>query len=330
MEASVFPVSFRERFQNLLPAIDRALQATVLPHLPENLRQPIEYFLSLPGKKIRPLLTLSACEVVRGEWAPALPAAIAVELFHDFTLIHDDIMDQDALRRGYPSLHVKYGDSLAILVGDALIGLAYQQLMKVPAPALEPATRIFTEALVKVCEGQALDKAFESRQTVSVEEYLDMIGKKTAWLFRAACALGGICGGGNEKTVHRLAEFGFHLGLAFQIQDDLLDVIADPRQLGKEVGSDFRMDKKTYVTLKYQAVLAERPEATRTYPAQAADYPHFDAFRQALQELGVVEAVQADADFYLRRTQELLSTVAPLEEANPLSAITRFLEHRQY
>lgn len=318
------------RFKPHLHLIEQHLLSCASPDLPVSLREPIRYFLSMPGKKIRPLLALSACEVVGGKSRDALPAATAIELFHDFTLIHDDIMDQDELRRGYRTLHVQYDESTAILVGDAMIGMAYRYLIQSPRPYFESVIGIFTEALVKVSEGQALDKEFEKRSEVGLDDYLDMIGKKTAWLLKISCAIGAICGGANEKQVQLLSEFGDCLGLGFQIQDDLLDFVADQSKLGKQVGSDFRMDKKTYVALKYREILRENPPLQEKYPLHIPEYPTFPDFQQALYELGIVEAVQGVADQYIQRALDALEKVAPLDDHNPLYAITRFLQQRQY
>ena len=319
-----------EIFTSHIETVEQGLHEIVTPEMPALLRDPILYFLQMPGKKIRPLLCMAAAEAVRGESKAALPAALAVELFHDFTLIHDDIMDQDELRRGLKALHVRYDDGTAILVGDLMIGLAYQQLMQIPQPALDSIARVFSEALVRVCEGQALDKEFENRSDVTLDEYLEMIGKKTGWLIKVACELGALCGGGSEREVQELARFGYSLGLAFQIQDDLLDVIADQEKLGKKVGSDFLMDKKTYVALKYREILRENPALQEQYPLHIPDYPTFTDFQKALYELGIVEAVQGVADQYIRRALDALQQVAPLDDHNPLFAITRFLQQRQY
>lgn len=322
-----------ELFQQLKPhleLVDQSLAKSIVPTLPVSLREPIRYFLQMPGKKIRPLLSLFSAQAVGGKIEEALPAATAVELFHDFTLIHDDIMDQDELRRGAPTMHVKYGESAAILVGDALIGLAYQELLKSPPSSFEAVMRIFTEALVKVCEGQALDKEFETREQVTLDEYLDMIGKKTAWLLKVACALGAICGGGNEEQVRLLSHFGYNLGLGFQIQDDLLDFVADESKLGKKVGSDFKMHKKTYVNLKYQEILLKRKDLRKRYPLTAGEFSSFADFQQALRRIGVVEEVKEVAAYYIRDALNALEQVLPLDDQNPLYLITKFLQDRQY
>ncbi len=317
-------------FTRYLDLINQSLMDSILPELAKSLREPMHYFLQMPGKKIRPLMTLYACEAVGGDIKDALPAATAIELFHDFTLIHDDIMDRDELRRGLPTLHKKYGEDTAILVGDALLGLCYQQLMKSPAQYLPQVMKIFSETLIKVSDGQALDKEFESRSDVTLDEYIDMIMKKTAWLFMDACTLGAICGGGSEEQVSNLKEFGRSIGLGFQVQDDLLDFVADESKLGKTVGSDFRLDKKTYVALKYRQMLTENETLCSQYPRNLSDFASLNDFREALDSLGVVKEVEALAERHLTDAVNALEKVTPLNDDSPLYQLTRFLQNRQY
>jgi len=323
-------VNILEESQPLLAAVQQRLMAVVQPEMPANLKHPIRYFLETPSKKIRPLLTLYACQTVGGRIEDALPAATAVELFHDFTLIHDDIMDQDELRRGRPTIHVRWDASTAILVGDALIGLAFQELMLSPPNRLVEVTRIFSEALVKVCEGQGLDKAFENRSHVSLDEYLDMIHKKTAWLIQVSCHLGALIGGGNRKQIEALKTFGYHIGMGFQIQDDLLDVVADPKKLGKKVGSDFLMHKKTYLTICYDTYLETHPEWQQRLPARSSQFKHFKTFQKALADLGILESTRQVVDTYLQKGLQALETIQPLSPENPLYRLTRFLAQRDY
>ncbi|NOX37978.1 MAG: polyprenyl synthetase family protein [Calditrichaeota bacterium] len=319
-----------EESKPLLTAVEQRLMAVVRPEMPSNLKDPIQYFLETPSKKIRPLLTLYACQMVGGRVEDALPAAAAVELFHDFTLIHDDIMDQDELRRGRPTIHVRWDASTAILVGDALIGLAFQELMQSPPDHLMEVTRIFSEALVKVCEGQGLDKAFESRPRVSLEEYLEMIHKKTAWLIQVSCHLGALIGGGSHEQIEALKTFGYQIGMGFQIQDDLLDVVADPDKLGKKVGSDFLMHKKTYLTIRYDEFLEAHPEWQQRLPARSTQFTQFEAFRKALEDLGILDSTRRVVDTYLQEGLRALETVCPLSPDNPLYRLTRFLAQRDY
>jgi len=323
-------VQLSNSFQSFLDQIDSALFATIDERFPLGLREPMRYVLQMPGKKVRPLMALFSALAVGGRAEQALPAATAIELFHDFTLIHDDIMDEDEKRRGFSTVHVKYDEGTAILTGDLLIGIAYQELMRSPEHAATPITNIFTEALIKVCEGQALDKEFENRSDVTSEEYIDMIGKKTAWLIMIACSIGAICGGGTSDQIEALRSFGYDLGLGFQIQDDLLDFIADEQKLGKQVGSDFRMDKKTYVALKYMEVVQGDSNLAARYPSRPAGFDSFQAFQKALHELDLVKQVQHEADQYIDRALKSLASVQPLTDDNLLYQIALFLQKRQY
>jgi geranylgeranyl diphosphate synthase type II len=185
-----------------------------------------------------------------------MDAAAAVEILHNFTLVHDDIMDNASARRGRPAVHKKYSTNDALLVGDALVGAAYEALLETPGSARSKLAGVLTQGLLDVCEGQALDLELEGRTDVSVKEYFRMIGKKTGSLIAAATELGGLAGGGTERQVAALRRFGLRLGRAFQVQDDLLDVVGDPNDFGKTIGGDILEGKKTYLLLR----AAERAE----------------------------------------------------------------------
>jgi len=210
---------------------------------------PIDYINALPGKKLRPILTLVSGLAVGGQEKNLLAPASAIELLHNFSLVHDDIMDNDETRRGKPTVHVKWDLGTAILAGDGLLGLAYRKLLQTPNINDLRLTVKFTEAMIEICEGQALDKTFETEDTVSEPAYLEMISKKTATLIKLACEIGGIVGEGNTAEITALAEFGYNIGMGFQIQDDLLDILADETVLGKKVGSDLQMNKKTIISI---------------------------------------------------------------------------------
>ncbi len=318
------------RLQPLLNQIILKLNQQVQESFPLTLKDPIKYFLATPSKKVRPLLTVLSAQAVGGTAEAALPAAVGIELFHDFTLIHDDIMDKDELRRGRPTIHTKWDEGTAILAGDALIGMASASMSRCPAEYLPRVMHYFSEALIKVCEGQALDKEFEHRKQVSLTEYLDMISKKTAWLFQHSCRIGAILGGGNQMQIQALSQFGYHLGMGFQIQDDLLDFVADETTLGKKVGSDFRMDKKTYITLKYREYMETHPETSQDYPGEIWQFDSLDKLKKALFRLKIVEQTQAVVDEYFRRSLQSLGQVQPIGEENNLSLVIRFLQTRQY
>lgn len=218
---------------------------------PEELYQPIDYLLHLGGKGIRPQLVLLGCFMFQEDVTPALPAAYAVEIFHNFTLMHDDIMDAAPLRRGKPTVHETFGVNSAILSGDVMLIYAYDYLAKVDRAALLPnLLRSFNKTAIEVCEGQQLDINFEKRMDVSLSEYLKMIELKTAALLGGALELGALIGGASSAQAAMLAQFGRKMGIAFQIQDDLLDVYGDPQKFGKKPGGDILQKKKTFLFLQ--------------------------------------------------------------------------------
>jgi geranylgeranyl diphosphate synthase type II len=208
------------------------------------------------GKRVRSALLILSCEAVGGTAAHALNAAAAVEILHNFTLVHDDIMDNADARRGRPTVHKKWSVNDALLVGDELLGAAYETLLRTPGFAHRRLGGVLTQGLLDVCEGQALDLEFEGRTDVSVKEYFRMIGKKTGSLMATATELGGLVGEGTHLQVAALRRFGLGLGRAFQVQDDLLDVVGDPRDFGKTIGGDILEGKRTYLLLR----AAERAE----------------------------------------------------------------------
>lgn len=216
-----------------------------LPQQPKRLFDPIAYILDLGGKRMRPVLTLMAAEACGGSSQSALHAATAVELFHNFSLIHDDIMDSADLRRGQATVHQKWNTNTGILSGDALLVIAYQQLNAYPQAQFQSLTKLFSQTALEVCVGQQMDMDFEQQTDVSLEDYLEMIRLKTAVLLGCALQMGGLVGGGSDETAQHLYDFGVHLGMAFQLQDDFLDAFGNPKTFGKKVGGDIVENKKT-------------------------------------------------------------------------------------
>lgn len=228
------------------------------PATPANLYEPCDYIMALGGKRLRPALALLACELFADSPAAALPAAWATEVFHNFTLVHDDIMDDAPLRRGQPTVHTRWNTNTAILSGDVMLIFAYRLLAGVNDPALSiRLIRIFNRVATEVCEGQQLDMDFENRTNVSVSEYIKMIELKTAVLLGGALEMGAYCGGASESDAEHLREFGRLAGIAFQIQDDILDTYGDPEKFGKQVGGDILQNKKTFLVLKTFEVASE-------------------------------------------------------------------------
>ena len=216
--------------------------------LPE-LYEPVCYMLSLGGKRMRPVLTLLACEMFGGKTEDALPAAIGIELFHNFTLMHDDIMDKAPLRRNNETVFKKWNENIAILSGDVLLVRAYQNISKTKNEKLKQILEIFSKTAVKVCEGQQLDMNYE-KQNIGIEQYLKMIEMKTAVLLAASLKIGAVIGNAGKKDSENIFEFGKNTGLAFQLRDDLLDVYGEEKKTGKQKGGDIIANKKTFLFLK--------------------------------------------------------------------------------
>lgn len=220
------------------------------PKTPSNLYDPLRYFMQLGGKRMRPMLTLLGAELFGLQKEAVVNAALSVEVFHNFTLIHDDIMDEAPLRRAKETVHTKWNQNIAILSGDVLFVKAYQLLAKQDPKHLAELLNVFNRTAQEVCEGQQMDMDFESRSDVRIEEYVEMIRLKTSVLLGCALELGAIVAEANADDRQHLYDFGQHLGIAFQIQDDILDLYADPEKFGKQVGGDVISNKKTLLNLK--------------------------------------------------------------------------------
>lgn len=216
---------------------------------PKGLYDPIDYVLSLGGKRIRPVLTLLACKLFSGDEKPALSAALAIEVFHNFTLLHDDVMDRADTRRGKPTVHKKWNDNTAILSGDAMLIKAYQLLQKVSSDKLPQLLQLFSQTAIEVCEGQQYDVDFENSLDVTLAQYVEMIRLKTAVLLASALKMGALIGGATEQDADALYSYGINLGLAFQLRDDYLDSFGDAAVFGKKIGGDICCNKKTFLMI---------------------------------------------------------------------------------
>jgi len=231
-------------------AIELALKDKKYGANPRELYDPICYIMSLGGKRMRPVLVMMACDFFGGDQSKALQPALAIELFHNFTLVHDDIMDKAPLRRNHPTIHSKWDEPTAILSADAMMVIAYQELCKADISILPALLEIFSDCAVKVCEGQQMDMNFEKQEDVSILHYLKMIELKTAVLLAGSLKIGAIVAGASKEDQQAIYNFGKHIGIAFQLQDDILDVFATDEKFGKQKGGDIISNKKTYLLLK--------------------------------------------------------------------------------
>ncbi|EMR03000.1 Farnesyl diphosphate synthase [Cesiribacter andamanensis AMV16] len=232
--------------QELTSRLSQAVEEARYGGEPQSLYEPIRYIMALGGKRIRPLLTLLAHQLWQQDPQPALQPALGVEVFHNFSLMHDDIMDKAPLRRGQATVHARWNENTAILSGDVMLVKAYERLMQVPDGLLRPVLQKFNQCAAEVCEGQQLDMEFEAQEGVSEEAYLDMIRRKTAVLLGFSLELGGLVAGADAAACQHLYELGINLGLGFQLMDDVLDVYAPQEKFGKQVGGDIIANKKPF------------------------------------------------------------------------------------
>lgn len=233
-----------------IDAIQTELQRLNYGQHPPELYDPIRYIMSLGGKRMRPLLTLMATYLFTDDWQRAVRPALGVEVFHNFTLMHDDIMDQAPIRRGQPTVHEQWNPNIAILSGDVMLVNAYQLFLDVEADKLQPVLARFSRTAAEVCEGQQMDMNFETRWDVTEAEYIEMIRLKTSVLLGYALELGGLIAGADADTNRHLYEGGMNIGIGFQLKDDLLDVYGDPAKFGKQVGGDIIANKKTFMLIE--------------------------------------------------------------------------------
>lgn len=268
---------------------------------PQTLYQPIQYILSLGGKRLRPVLTLMTAEMFGAKAENALNAALCVEVFHNFSLIHDDIMDDAPLRRGKPTVHEKWNLNTGILSGDAMLILSYKLLEVYNGSTYKTLNTLFTKTALEVCEGQQFDIDFETRNDVSIEQYIQMITYKTSVLVAAAMKMGAIIAGANEQDQNTIYEFGKNLGIAFQIQDDYLDAFGDPETFGKQVGGDIIENKKTYLYLKTIELGSDKERKQLFELFNNADISHQDKIETTKQLFetsnAVVHTKQAIEDY---------------------------------
>ena len=298
---------------------------------PYGLYEPIEYTLAAGGKRVRPQLAMIACQMFGGKEKEVLPAALALEVFHNFTLLHDDVMDKADVRRGRATVHVKWNENTAILSGDQMLIEAYKLLAGVPAEKLPKVLQLFNKMATEICEGQQYDVDFESQEQVAVEEYLKMIRLKTSVLLATALQIGSYIAGANEQQQETLYQFGINVGLGFQIQDDILDVWGDPETFGKAVGGDISCNKKTFVYLEAKKLLEnETNKLEEWYSLTLEDNTEkIAAVKEIFEQSGVREKCEQVVSEYTQRAMQLLEELPQNEATEQLRQLANKLNARK-
>jgi len=295
--------------------INKILSVALKNRKPESLYEPGSYILNSGGKRLRPLLVVLSAKTVGGKFTNAYNAAAAVEMLHNFTLVHDDIMDNADKRRGRLTLHKKYNDNTAILTGDSLLSIAYEYLLKDCNGNSKQVINAFTHGLIEVCEGQSLDTDFEQRKNVTISEYLLMIKKKTAAMAEMCCKIGALLGGGSNPQVNALGNYGMNLGIAFQIQDDLLDISADEKKFGKTIGGDLVEGKKTFLFLEAleKSKGENRKKLLKVIERKGIRKNQVKTYKLIYEELGILNDARKKIQYY---TDKALRSINLLDEKN--------------
>ena len=325
-------MDFQERYLTYKNWIEQYLVQSIEERKPRSLYLPLKYVLSGGGKRIRPVLVLAACEAVGGRPEQAVHAGAAIEMLHNFTLVHDDIMDNADARRGRKTVHRKWDVNVAILTGDELLARAYRILLQTESPRIREISRVFTDGVVEVCEGQAYDKEFEEQPRVTVEDYLLMINKKTGKLVAVSTEIGGLIGDGTDAELGALRLYGEYVGRAFQIQDDLLDIMGDERTFGKKIGGDLREGKKTFLLLEgwRRTRGADRELLRRVVEKRKISDEHVKRIRRVYQSCGALEAAKDRITGDIRRAKATLDALRPGEGKSMLLWLTDMLLHRTF
>lgn len=305
-------------FKEYVEIASRAIADIKYPAAPAALYEPIAYTMALGGKRLRPVLTLMACDAFCGDYRRAINQAVGIELYHNFTLLHDDVMDKADVRRGKPTVHVRWNDNVAILSGDAMLTMASQHIAEADSAHLKAAMLLFNKTAMEVYDGQQYDMDFESRMDVSEKEYIEMIRLKTSVLLGCACKMGAVMADAAEPDAEAIYQYGMNLGVAFQLQDDILDVYGDPATFGKEIGGDIMNNKKTFMLINainrasgndrkelLQWIDADNPDRNEKVAAVTAIYNRLD----------IRAIAEAAMDQYNDRALAIIDTIAIGDEA---------------
>lgn len=304
---------------------------------PKSLEKASLHLIEAGGKRLRPYMTIKACEAVGGRAEDAVPFAAAVEFLHNFTLVHDDVMDNDDLRRGKPTVHNVYGMPMAILAGDLLFAKVYDVILRnrlsgMSSERLLESMDKVTEAALILCQGQALDISFPSASDVTVDDYIHMVGAKTGALFRACAQVGALAGGGSDDQVNAIGSFAWDAGVAFQIEDDILGVTADEEILGKPVGSDLREGKKTLINIHAleNSTEEQRKHIDMAFGVEDASHEDIEAAVKTLEEVGSIAYAKNVADIYISRAFKSLDVIPETPAKDELKTLVDYFLKRDY
>jgi len=321
---------FKKIYQVQQSRVDKTLLNTLAKREPKSLYNPGAYILNNPGKRLRPMLVLFSAKAVKGDYAGSYNAAAAVEILHNFTLVHDDIMDNADKRRGLLTVHKKYDVNTAILVGDSLLAVAYELLLKDLHSNAKEIISTFNNCVIRVCEGQSLDKEFELRSNVTIAGYIDMITKKTAAMTEMSCKIGAQIAGGSKAEIKGLGNFGKYLGIAFQIQDDLLDIMGDEGDFGKIIGGDLIEGKKTFIFIHAlkKARGQNKKNLQKVIKNKGIKAYQIPKYRKIYEDLGVLELAQAEIERYSKLAINSLNVICNQNEKEVLKMLVNSLLKR--
>ncbi|VBB47072.1 Polyprenyl synthetase [uncultured Paludibacter sp.] len=305
-------------FKEILEIVNSEVEKIDWKRKPYGLYEPIGYILSLGGKRLRPAITLMACNLYSDDVLQAIKPAIGLEIFHNFTLLHDDIMDKAEMRRGKPTVHIKWDENTAILSGDVMQIEAYKWMTDVPENQIKRILDLFSKTAAEICEGQQFDMEFEQRNNVLADEYIEMIRLKTAVLIAAGCQIGAWIGGAEDEDAQNLYDFGLNIGLAFQLKDDLLDVYGNEETFGKKIGGDILCNKKTYLLI-HAIQLSKNEDAQELQfwlekNNSSDEKTKIRAITNIYNRLGVKEICEEKMDYFYKTALSSLNKVSVSEE----------------
>lgn len=330
----MYEQKIQQKLEELIEIIEKNINCFFCKSEPKNLYEPIRYLLEGKGKRIRPLLTLISTGMLNGDVQKAIKPAIAIEFLHNFTLVHDDIMDNSEMRRNRPTIHKKWNTSIGILSGDLLLAIAFQNIIAdVGLDYCKEVLLTYTDSLIEVCEGQGFDLDYENRQDVSINEYFMMIEKKTAKLIENSLVIGGYIAKANLEQIRKLAAIGNSLGIAFQLQDDLLDLTAVNPKFGKVVGKDLIEGKKTFMMLKAREIFnnsEEKELLDKFYKNKGIDTTEVPVMIKYLDQNGIFELTRKTINSYFENIQNYLNYFENNDYKDMLVFLLNSLFKREY